>query len=205
MTPAELADFYNRKKADMRRFAARYCGDNAADDAVQESFVRLLPHCDKIDGAAPAGYVFAALKTASIDAVRQRGRRRETLMDEVPEDEKPRRLPGGLLRGHLLVQACRVILQQAVARLSANQRGALKLWLATEGHMGQALTILRETEPDATPAVYAGRLHQAKERLREELRDYRELFDQLLPATTFRKLLNEIVCEFPGQPEGGGS
>jgi RNA polymerase sigma factor (sigma-70 family) len=203
MTQEQLRDFYRRKMGHMLAFAAHSLGEKDAEDVVQDTFRRLLENLDRIDGANPDGFVWRVLRNAIIDVARKRKMRRETPMDDMPANEEPE-LPPGDAGEHPVEEVCRDILQQAVAKLSAKRLGALVLWLETMGNMGQALTILRETELDATQADYAGRLFQAKERLRMARREHRELFDQL-PASTLWRILNAVVREIHAQPAGGMS
>jgi RNA polymerase sigma-70 factor (ECF subfamily) len=202
MTPEELGGFYSRKKVHLQAFANRCIGDKAtAEDLVQETFVKLLRHCHKIDRAAPNGYVWTVLRQVIVNEARRRNRRRETLMGEKLEEFEGDSSGDVAFDQQSAEEAFRIVLRQAVANLTPKRLRALEAWLKAVGHMAQALDIFGE---DETPGVYAGQIHHAKERLRQVRREHQDLYDQL-SAPTLWKMLNEIVCEARSQPARGMS
>ena len=195
MTPAEFGAYFRGVQESLHAFAEKLLGDyHAAWDVVQRTFIRLFRCCHTLRGPDPKAFVWQALKWEIRDALRKRAKRlvplTDQVQDELTDDSAPPEpvlsvddRPEGSIE-----EPCREILRETVRGMTGEQHEAFKVWLQTRGDGPRALAILGITE-----ATYAGRVHQAKKKLRHAWHQHQELFAQLSDGR-FWELLYEIVC-----------
>lgn len=116
-------DFVAARSAALLRLAFLLTGDrHDAEDVLQVALLRAYMRWESITGD-PEGYVRRVLVTVSIDEWRRSHRRRETVVEAVPERPDPA-LASGEVEGRLRLRA-------ALRVLPARQRAAvvLRYWL----------------------------------------------------------------------------
>jgi RNA polymerase sigma-70 factor (ECF subfamily) len=122
--PTDVGELYERKKAELVRAAARFCGDEElARDGVQQAFLAALSRCEEFSEMpepAALAWLGAAARNAIIDA--RRREKRVTYLEELPaapDGELPRDAEE------------RAILSEAMERLPETQRKLVELrWFA---------------------------------------------------------------------------
>jgi RNA polymerase sigma-70 factor (sigma-E family) len=81
----EFAEFFSARFDNARRTAYAMCGDWAeAEELAQHGFVRLYSHWPKVIHTNPDAYLRTVLTRLFLDT-RRRGRKREQLVAELPE------------------------------------------------------------------------------------------------------------------------
>lgn len=99
MTTDRLTELYRRYGPIIYARCARLLGDGfAADDATQETFMRVLRHLDKApDTDSALGWIYRIATNYCLNEIRDRGRRPQPVA-ELPElDDVPGADPGALL------------------------------------------------------------------------------------------------------------
>jgi RNA polymerase sigma factor (sigma-70 family) len=85
--PTDIGELYERKKTELVRAAARFCGDEElARDAVQQAFLAALSRCEEFSEMpepAALAWLGAAARNAAIDAFRRE--KRVTYLEELPD------------------------------------------------------------------------------------------------------------------------
>lgn len=84
---AAFAEIFNRYSGRILAFATRITGDaHRAEELVQEVFVRMVTHSRTFDGreAKFSTWLFQIARNLSLNAIRDRGRRKEETVMERP-------------------------------------------------------------------------------------------------------------------------
>ncbi|MEM6561873.1 MAG: sigma-70 family RNA polymerase sigma factor [Planctomycetota bacterium] len=84
MAAAGFADIFEKHAGPLRLWARQWLEPAAAEDAVQEAFVRLLGQRHRPDD--PAAWLFAVTRRIAIDQQRRQRTRREALPKLAPAD-----------------------------------------------------------------------------------------------------------------------
>jgi DNA-directed RNA polymerase specialized sigma24 family protein len=185
MTSEEFSAYFRQKGPRLRGLARRQLhGEEAVEEAVQQLFVRLVPHYSKIDPRHPDGYVLAALSHVICDVWR-RNNQQEGWSDEMaailadpnsdlnPDEEDAS------------IAECEALVHEVIGELTSPQRVALRASLLFD----------REQAMQHVGPGYDGALNRARAHLRERL-GHR-------PGVVYRlgaQRLTELLAE---QPELG--
>jgi len=112
---------YEAHGPEMYRFAARTLGDaDAAQDAVQETFLRAWRAADRFDPqvASLRGWLFAILRNVVLDSFRAQ-RARPRLTSGLPLRERAMEVDSG----EQMLRAC--VVEEALRRIGADHRDAI--------------------------------------------------------------------------------
>jgi RNA polymerase sigma-70 factor (ECF subfamily) len=167
--PACLGGFFEAWGDRLYRLAVRLTGDPAAaEDVVQEAFLKLMRSADRIEGRSGLStWLYRVAYNASLDRLRER-----KALQQLPEDEPDGplalpslhtplpRSPEALLRD----AETREALEQAIAELPHAQRAAFLLRDVEGLTTAEAAEALGLSE-----ANLKVRLHRARLRMRERL------------------------------------
>jgi RNA polymerase sigma-70 factor (ECF subfamily) len=165
--PACLGEFFEAWADRLYRLSLRLTGDAAAaEDVVQEAFLKLMANADAIEGRSRlATWLYRVAYNASIDRLRERGR-----VLPVPEDdEQAAPMPSVLVdflspEEMLRDQETRRALERAIEGLSPSLRAAFLLRDVFGLTTAEAAEVLGLTETNLKV-----RLHRARLALRERL------------------------------------
>lgn len=159
--PEAFHELHGRLAGSLVAYAHARLGDrSAAEDVVQDVFVRLTRHVRRFrgDGRALLAWLYTTTRNRCADVHRRRGRRRETPVAQLPEAVAgPSAPPAGVTDPDLLA---------ALERLTDEQREALLL-RRVAGLDGSEVAEVMGRDRDAVYALCA----RAESRLRELLRD----------------------------------
>ncbi len=143
-------------------YARRLLGDQqAAEDVAQETFVRLWTHAERWEprNAKVGTWLHRVAHNQCIDRLRKR---REVLMDELPERAEPG--PGADQQLHQ--QDVKMVVEAAVAKLPERQRAAILLCHHQELGNIEAAAVM-----DITVEALESLLTRGRRKLRELLRE----------------------------------
>ena len=152
---------YERHAPELRRFLRRMVGEPAAaDDALQETFVRAYRALDAFDALRPLRpWLFGIARRSAIEALRRRqsAAKLGALVDEPPVEARADE--------RLLGDEARELVQAAVGALSPEHREVVLLRLAHGLRLEEVATALEVTE-----RTVRNRLRAAAVLLERELR-----------------------------------
>lgn len=168
---SELGVLFERHHDRLFNFLQRMTGNRAAaEDLVQEVFVRMLRYRDSFRGDEAGGFLpwmYTLARNACTDHLRRTTRRRE---DAPSEREPPDDAPGAPAR--LEREQSLRTLRRALMRLSAEKREVL------------VLSRFESMKFDDIAAVLGCPVGTAKVRAHRALRELREIYNGLLSEAT---------------------
>lgn len=171
--PRELESLFRENYEHVFRTAYRITGSASdAEDVLQTVFLRLIKSSEGIDHAeSQKGYLLRAAVNASLDLVRSHTRSKSVAIDDVEYDltDNVRMSPEASAEDREL----RKLIQEAVARLG--ERAAEVFILRYfEGYDNREIAEVLGT----SQMVVAVTLHRARSRMRKEIGDYLEKYNE---------------------------
>ncbi|MBD0372789.1 MAG: sigma-70 family RNA polymerase sigma factor [Pyrinomonadaceae bacterium] len=171
--PRELESLFQEHYEHVFRTAYRITGSASdAEDVLQTVFLRLIKSSEGIDQAeSPKGYLLRAAVNASLDLMRSHTRSKSVAIDDVEYDltDNKRLSPEAAAEDREL----RNLIQEAVARLGerASEVFVLRYF---EGYDNREIADMLGT----SQMVVAVTLHRARSRMRKEIGEYLEKYNE---------------------------
>jgi RNA polymerase sigma-70 factor (ECF subfamily) len=171
--PRELESLFRENYEHVFRTAYRITGSASdAEDVLQTVFLRLIKSSEGIDQAeSQKGYLLRAAVNASLDLMRSHTRSKSVAIDDVEYDltDNKRMSPEASAEDREL----RKLIQEAVARLG--ERAAEVFILRYfEGYDNREIAEMLGT----SQMVVAVTLHRARSRMRKEIGEYLEKYNE---------------------------
>lgn len=169
----ELESLFQEHYKQIFRTAYRITGSASdAEDVLQTVFLRLIRSSEGIDAAeSPKGYLLRAAVNASLDLMRSHTRSKAVAIEDVEADLKAsaRLSPESSAEDSEL----RKLIQQAVAQLGARAAEIFVLRYY-EGYDNREIAEMLGT----SQMVVAVTLHRARSRMRKEIGEYLEKYNE---------------------------
>lgn len=172
--PRELESLFREHNEHVFRTAYRITGSASdAEDVLQTVFLRLIKSSEGIDAAeSQKGYLLRAAVNASLDLMRSHTRSKSVAIEDVEHDltdSKRRTSPEASAEDREL----RKLIQEAVARLGERAAEVFVLRYF-EGHDNREIAEMLGT----SQMVVAVTLHRARSRMRKEIGEYLEKYNE---------------------------
>ena len=171
--PRELESLFRENYEHVFRTAYRITGSASdAEDVLQTVFLRLIKSSEGIDQAeSPKGYLLRAAVNASLDLMRSHTRSKSVAIDDVDYDltDNVRLSPEASAED----QELRKLIQEAVARLGERAAEVFVLRYF-EGYDNREIAEMLGT----SQMVVAVTLHRARSRMRKEIGEYLEKYNE---------------------------
>lgn len=171
--PRELESLFREHHEHVFRTAYRITGSASdAEDVLQTVFLRLIKSSEGIDAAeSQKGYLLRAAVNASLDLMRSHTRSKSVAIEDVEYDltDNARMSPEASAEDREL----RKLIQEAVARLGERAAEVFVLRYF-EGHDNREIAEMLGT----SQMVVAVTLHRARSRMRKEIGEYLEKYNE---------------------------